>query len=178
MEGAPVRAGAWLSTGGPEAAPDAVHVRKLAWADIPAVLALQEASPGAARWPRGDYERISRTGDTSTPARSCDLNCWVAVQAQQVKGFLVARHVADELTILNMAVSPDRRRCGIGSQMLEVAVAWGRASGARMAFLEVRESNAEASAFYARQGFAPSGRRKGFYTDPPEDALLLSRQLT
>jgi len=99
-----------------------------------------------------------------------------------ILGFLVARQVADELEVLNMAVAAAHRRAGIGSLLLEHALADAGGSGApdsgaRRAYLEVRASNHVAIAFYQRHGFALAGCRRRYYADPVEDALVLSRVL-
>ena len=82
--------------------------------------------------------------------------------------------VLDEGYIDNVAVRPDCRRQGIGDRLLEVFCRFGQA---HLAFLtlEVRPSNAAAVALYEKHGFQEAGRRKDYYTDPTEDALLLTR---
>ena len=82
--------------------------------------------------------------------------------------------VLDEGYIDNVAVRPECRRQGIGDRLLEVFCRFGQA---HLAFLtlEVRPSNAAAVALYEKHGFQEAGRRKDYYTDPTEDALLLTR---
>jgi ribosomal-protein-alanine N-acetyltransferase len=101
----------------------------------------------------------------------------VGEEGRGVLGFLLCRHAVDELEILNLAVAPEARRTGAGSQLLEAALRQARAAGIRRVFLEVRESNRAAVAFYSRHGFCPAGRRPGYYTQPVEDALLLQLSL-
>ncbi len=147
-------------------------VRPLAAGDVAVVLAIASRSPGAAQWSPSDYERACRG----------DFDGWVAVieenGEENVVGFLIARRVADEIEILNLAVEAAHRRRGVASRLLEAALAFARVSGAKTAFLEVRSSNTGAIAFYEGHGFAPAGRRPRYYSDPPEDALVLSRKLT
>jgi ribosomal-protein-alanine N-acetyltransferase len=90
------------------------------------------------------------------------------------KGFIAARLVADELHVNNVAVRHMYRRLGVAKKLLETALDEGARRGARMAFLEVRVSNAPAQALYARCGFKVTGRRPGYYTQPLEDALVMS----
>jgi ribosomal-protein-alanine N-acetyltransferase len=146
-------------------------IRAIAASDLERVLTLAARSPEAAPWTRGDYERACRG----------DLDGWVAAlgknEERHLVGFLVARRMADEMEILNLAVEEALRRRGVASSLLEAALAFGRVRGARRVFLEVRASNAGAIAFYERQGFALAGRRPGYYADPPEHALVLSREL-
>src|SRR5256885_11226021 len=90
--------------------------------DLPAIAAIQAASPGAAQWEPGSY---------------LDYDCRVADASGCVAGFLVIRQVApDEREILNLAVDPAKRRRGIARELLAAAM------GAKGAwFLEVRGSN-------------------------------------
>jgi [ribosomal protein S18]-alanine N-acetyltransferase len=148
-------------------------VRRLALDDITAAFDLAARCPEASRWSGADY------------ARACggDLDGWVAAisppgsstESQRVIGFVIARRMADELEILNLAVEAGFRRRGIGSQLLEAALEQARAFGTERALLEVRASNAAAIAFYGHHGFALTGRRRRYYSNPCEDALVLSR---
>ena len=93
-------------------------------------------------------------------------------------GFIVSRVVADELHVNNVAVRPQYRRMGIGSRLLNAALAQGATQGSRMAFLEVRASNQAARKLYEGCGFRRVGRRAGYYRDPSEDALIMSVSMT
>ena len=77
----------------------------------------------------------------------------------------------------NVAVSPDFRRKGIGRQLIQALTE--RAQQAQLAFvtLEVRASNAPAIALYTAAGYGLVGRRKNFYRDPTEDAILMTLYL-
>lgn len=92
-------------------------------------------------------------------------------------GHLIGRSVVDEGEILTVAVDPDRRRRGIGQQLLLAAMAQLHARGVGRLWLEVRASNSGAQALYTSHGFIPAGRRRGYYRDPVEDALVLRRDL-
>ena len=142
-------------------------IRAIEPGDVNAVLAIQEASPEAARWTAHDYQY------------ACEkLFSGIVAEVQgAVAGFLVARAAHDELEILNLAVRPTDRRRGIATLLLSEALSFACSCGARRAFLEVRASNHAAIAFYERLGFAPAGRRPNYYAEPVEDALVLVRQL-
>ncbi len=88
-------------------------------------------------------------------------------------GFVAARVAADELHVNNIGVCAAARGRGIGGALLRAAVATGRRLGAQQAFLEVRASNDAAHALYRRCGFAMAGRRRNYYRDPVEDALVM-----
>ena len=92
-------------------------------------------------------------------------------------GFIAARVAADELHINNIGVRTEARARGIGSALLRAAIATGRRLGARRALLEVRAGNLAAQALYSRCGFETVGRRRNYYREPPEDALVMSVDL-
>ncbi|MBI1391070.1 MAG: ribosomal-protein-alanine N-acetyltransferase [bacterium] len=83
-----------------------------------------------------------------------------------------------EAQITNIAVHPDFRRRGVAKQLLFDALNFCREREAESVFLEVRPSNESARAFYKAMGFIQVGRRKNYYDDPREDALLLRYELT
>ena len=102
----------------------------------------------------------------------------VGVQGDgEVAGFIVSRLIHPELHVYNVAVRPGFRRRGTGSRLLREALCWGATRGARLAFLEVRAGNTAAQELYQSCGFRVTGRRKGYYSAPLEDALLMSVSL-
>ena len=92
-------------------------------------------------------------------------------------GFIVGRHAADEGEILNLAVSGVSRRQGQGLALVNQLFEAFRQHSVARVFLEVRESNSAAIAFYEKLGFRLSGRRPSYYHDPVEAALLYSKAL-
>ena|SRR2546421_12774347 len=92
-------------------------------------------------------------------------------------GFIAARVTAGELHINNIGVRATARGRGIGGALLRAALATARRLGAQTALLEVRAGNREAQALYGRFGFEVAGRRRNYYHDPTEDALLMSASL-
>ena len=90
-----------------------------------------------------------------------------------VLGYAGLQTVLDEGYINNVAVDPQFRRQGVAGQLIEAFLRFG---AAKLAFLtlEVRASNAPAIALYKKYGFTQVGRRKDYYDDPKEDALLLT----
>jgi ribosomal-protein-alanine N-acetyltransferase len=94
-----------------------------------------------------------------------------------IAGFIVSRVIAGELHINNVAVRPDFQRRGIAGKLLSTLLAQGRKQGAHLAFLEVRAGNDAAQGLYRRSGFEVTGRRRRYYNDPLEDALLMSLTL-
>ena len=88
-------------------------------------------------------------------------------------GYAGMWQVMEEVHITNIAVLPAFRRRGAGQALLEALLRHGTALGAQSATLEVRPSNQEALALYQKNGFVIRGRRKKYYTDNGEDALIL-----
>lgn len=95
----------------------------------------------------------------------------------RVLGFLAARFVMDEVHITNIAVRQQVRRRGIGNRLLDEAIAAGLARRAVWVSLEVRESNEAAQGLYAGAGFDFAGKRKDYYRDPSEDAVVMGLKL-
>ena len=123
--------------------------------DLDAVAAIQQASLGAARWKVADY---------------LEQEFWVALQENRIVGFLVARTLApDEREILNLAVVPDCRRKGVARALIDSTLRSFRGD----VFLEVRESNSVAQAFYKSLGFKVLSKRRGYYDLPPESAIVM-----
>ncbi len=83
--------------------------------------------------------------------------------------------VLDEGQITNIAVHPDLRRRGLGRAVLHAMLDEAQKRGLASVSLEVRASNRAAIALYEQNGFAAVGRRKHFYRDPTEDALVMLR---
>lgn len=92
----------------------------------------------------------------------------------RIRAYLSVYHVAGEMEILNLAVHPDFRRQGLGKRLLCKVLKIGRKMGMEQAHLEVRESNIAALKLYESSGFAVVGRRKRYYPDTGEDALLMT----
>jgi [ribosomal protein S18]-alanine N-acetyltransferase len=88
-------------------------------------------------------------------------------------GFCSFWRIVDELHINNLAVLPGYRRRGIASTLLMFVLKEGARLGAGSVTLEVRRSNDDARRLYERFGFAASGVRRGYYTNPVEDALVM-----
>ena len=89
-------------------------------------------------------------------------------------GMLIA---VDEGQITNIAVHPDRRGQGLGLAIVQALIKHAKAARLATITLEVRVSNTPAISLYRKVGFAEVGRRKGFYTKPTEDALIMELKL-
>lgn len=107
------------------------------------------------------------------------LSLWlVAAQDGEITGYIGSQSVLDEADIMNIAVNPIHRRKGIAKNLLRELTHRLRANGVRAMVLEVRPTNESAIALYTQEGFAEIGRRKKYYVNPIEDALILRKEWT
>lgn len=86
--------------------------------------------------------------------------------------------VCGECYIDKVCVAPELRRQGIARALVDYLISYAEAHHAEFLTLEVRESNAPAIALYTAAGFLPVGKRRNFYTDPREDAVLMTKTLS
>ncbi|MBM3147617.1 MAG: tRNA (adenosine(37)-N6)-threonylcarbamoyltransferase complex transferase subunit TsaD [Actinobacteria bacterium] len=91
-------------------------------------------------------------------------------------GYASAWVYAGEAHVMNVAVEPAFRRRGVAEALLQALLLRSAEMGARLAYLEVRPSNAPAIALYRKLGFEPYGRRPDYYADTGEDALLMVKK--
>ena len=105
------------------------------------------------------------------------LNFHVALEQEKVVGYAVSWRVVDEAELANLAVAPAMRGRRVGAALLDHAMADARLAGCVVMHLEVRESNVPARALYESRGFGMVGRRKRYYRQPVEDALILRARL-
>ena len=127
------------------------------------MMALERRAATAAHWSVADYARLFAPGP---PAIA------LVLEEEEVEAFIVARGVGTEWEIENIAVAGPARRRGLGAHLLVELLDRAREAGARNVFLEVRESNRAARSLYEKWAFIESGRRKGYYRNPDEDAVL------
>ena len=149
----------------------AITLRRADAVDLDAIVAIERASFTDPPWSRDSFIAL-----VDSPRAYFTVAC--ESPSGDVIGYVVAWFVADEAEIANLAVAPERRGRRVGSRLLDAALAEARLAGARVVHLEVRDSNAAARALYGSRGFSPVGRRRHYYRDPVEDALLLRREFT
>ena len=105
------------------------------------------------------------------------LSLWlVCVEDDQVLGYVGSQTVLGETDMMNIAVSPECRRKGIGEGLIVSLVEQLKKRESRCLSLEVRASNAAAIALYEKLGFHQVGRRPNYYRNPREDALILRKE--
>jgi len=91
----------------------------------------------------------------------------------EIAGYIVARIVAQQGEIANIAVHPSYRGTGLGGRLLDAAILAADVAECEAVWLEVRVSNAPAQRLYASRSFEEIGCRRNYYRDPVEDALVL-----
>ena len=105
------------------------------------------------------------------------LSYWlVAMDGEKMVGYVGSQTVLGETDMMNVAVSPDYRRQGIAEGLILALIAALKARESHCLTLEVRDSNDSARALYEKLGFSEIGRRKNYYRNPKEDALILRKE--
>lgn len=105
------------------------------------------------------------------------LSLWfVAVNGEEVVGYVGSQSVLDEADMMNLAVSGLYRRQKIGENLVEILIENLKKRGVKSLSLEVRVSNEPAIRLYEKMGFVQVGRRPKYYANPREDALILRKE--
>jgi [ribosomal protein S18]-alanine N-acetyltransferase len=135
--------------------------------DIERLMQLADVSPSAAHWSRVQYEAV-------LAAEASDGITLVADDStvNRIVGFLVATRVVGDWEIENVVVAELWRRQHIAHQLVNAFLEMLPANAPCSVLLEVRESNMPAHRLYEKIGFTREGRRKDYYQNPTEDAIL------
>lgn len=112
--------------------------------------------------------------DTWNQRQAQILGAWLD---GQMAGYVIVYFAADESEIARIAVDEKFRRQGVAGALLDEMERVLAGKGIARLMLDVRKSNAAALRFYLSRGFKEDGVRKNFYTNPIEDAILMSRRL-
>jgi [ribosomal protein S18]-alanine N-acetyltransferase len=159
-----------------------MKIRAATSADIPCLIDLERGSAAAAHWTEEQYRNLFEPLPSASRlvlVAEQELPEGVAIQtASCIVGFLVAQHAASEWELENVVVSPSERRKGIGERLLKALLTAAHQTKSAAVFLEVRDSNRAARSLYVKAGFQPVGRRKSYYANPFEDAVLYRLDLS
>ena len=129
-----------------------------------------------------DLEKYCFSDPWSTMAFQSELHnplsTWlVACDGDIVAGYVGSQSVLDEADMMNIAVSPNYRRMGIATKLMNVLQAQLKQKGVCKLSLEVRKSNLSAISLYLQNGFIQVGLRPNYYRHPKEDALILQKEI-
>ena len=138
-------------------------IRPIAAADLSAVMELASGLPNVPRWSATAWQEAIKPPHIAL----------AAADAATVRAFVIAVVGGGEAEIESLAVAPASRRRGLAWQLLSALVAELRHSSVAELWLEVRASNAAAISLYRGFGFAETGRRPEYYSNPAEDAILM-----
>jgi [ribosomal protein S18]-alanine N-acetyltransferase len=144
----------------------AVEIRALTLGDLDAIEDIEHDSYDTP-WSRSMF-----AGELAKPASLC----LGAYEGDQLAGYLIVSRYVDAWHVMNIAVSPDFRRRGIATALLQRLFELTDDRSRRGYTLEVRVSNDGAISLYERLGFTARGVRRGYYTDNREDALIMWRE--
>lgn len=140
------------------------RIRRMQLSDLDEVMVIEE-STFARPWPRSSYEHELTANPTA--------RYLVAEVNGHVAGFAGAWLIIDESHITNIAVEESQRGQGIGRRLTAALLQYVSNLGAAYVTLEVRQSNQPAISLYTSLGFITVGRRKKYYEDNGEDALIM-----
>lgn len=144
-----------------------VRIRTARPADLPELVRIERAS-FPIPWSESAFRAVMRREHGRVI---------VADRGGEVVGHAAVWFAADEGELGDIAVDPDWRRRGVGTELVEAALREARRRGVQQLFLQVRESNGPALRLYERAGFRKVGRRPDYYRSPREDALVLLRSV-
>lgn len=162
--------------------PDPAILRDARASDLRLMSQLERFTETAAHWTKEQYANLFLQGE------GCAERLILVAEATEVfdsdptplkvfLGFLVARHVAQEWELENIVIAPGTLRRGLGTRLLHALLAKARETNSACVFLEVRESNIPARSLYEKAGFHEAGRRRSYYANPQEDAVLYRRAI-
>ena len=140
-----------------------VAIRAMKPADLESIESIEQAS-FSDPWSKADFREVSRSPHCIFLAGEAGA---------EIVGYAIAMFVADESEILNIAVGQSHRGKGFGGALLDGILEQLRERNVESVFLEVRESNDRAKDLYHSRGFTAVSKRKKYYRNPVEDALIL-----
>ena len=152
--------------------PEGITITRMSEHDLLEIVEIEEKS-GLSRWGWAAYyaELQGANRDLMLIARPSHS---LIIESSPIVGYIVARETAGEFHINNVAVRAEYRRRGIGAALLNRILHEARRRKANAAFLEVRSANLAAQALYEKSGFRAIARRADYYSEPREDAVVMS----
>lgn len=145
-----------------------ITIRQAKLYDVPAMARIERDSFGSP-WSADEITKdVTAGGNVYVAVAECD---------GEKAAYGEVRMIAGEAQIYNIAVAPEFRREGIGEELLRHMINKAEESGCSLVTLEVRDGNKAAMELYKKLGFREVGRRKGYYLNGGEDAVLMDLDL-
>lgn len=135
-------------------------IRPLRESDIPSILRI-ENQVFRPPWPEEAFQETDFT------------QSWVLCGPDDLLGYIMYHVVQDEAVIINFAIDPDHWRRGLGNRLLSHTLKLVLDQNVNTIYLDVRRSNLAALRLYEKHDFSPLGVRKNYYSQPPEDAIVM-----
>lgn len=149
------------------------NVRRALSTDVEAICAIEQACAEVPHWSEAVWRGVLAENVGSEPERVS----FVAEGSGGAVGFVIVSCACGVAELESVAVGEAARRQGAGRALCSEAMAWSREREAQVIELEVRASSMSALALYSSLGFTEQGRRRWYYRDPIEDAVLMSAPL-
>ena len=150
-----------------------MRIRSATNYDLEAIVSIQSRTLQAAQWTQADYANLA--GDPLGLILVAELD---TMNPPTIAGFAAFHRIMDEAELRNMAVAPAHQRQGVGRELLAEGRRRLLEQGVSRIYLEVRTSNISAQGLYYSAGFGLCSRRRDYYNNPREDALVLSVELS
>ena len=150
-----------------------IIIMRMSEHDLLEIVEIEEQS-GLSRWGWAAYYAELQSGNRELMLVARPTRSAIIKSTTPIAGYIVARETAGELHINNVAVRPEFRRRGIGAALLDSVIHEARHRKASTAFLEVRSGNYAAQALYQKCGFHAIAQRANYYSEPREDAVVMS----
>lgn len=137
--------------------------------DLPQILATEKISHPRP-WSMKDFE-------TELDGRVSFSCFWIARPAyvlSKVVGYICFRWIIGEVYIINLTVSPDFRRLGVASRLMDVCIKWAKTRNGKKIVLDVRRDNLPAIAFYEKIGFVAAHEDRGRYAASIQSSMVMT----
>jgi len=148
-------------------------IRRASPNDLDAVLEIAQACAEAPHWSHAQWLAALIPNQNMAPMRAV----FAAERNGGILGFAVASRAGELAELESVAVSQSARRKGIGKALCLEVMDWSRNAGASELELEVRASSDGALKLYRSLGFVEQARRRQYYRNPTEDAVLMAARL-
>ena len=140
-----------------------MEIRRLTPADAEIISAIEEEI----------FPDPWKTSDIRSLISTEGAMCYTALSEGRIAAYIIGRVIAPEGEIYRIATRPEYRRRGIATRLIERLLREETPLGLESLFLEVRESNLPAVSLYTSLGFKTIGKRKNYYKNPTENAILM-----